>query len=207
VWRRSSFAIDLENGHVDLPPPKNLQGTDIPMHFCFVGDEAFPLKTYLLRPYNRKDLQDAERVFNYRLSRARRVIENTFGILVSRWQILSKLICCNPDNAIKIVKALICLHNYIMTAEKRHVTLHARLYCPPDLIDQEDSNHEKIPGTWRQQKELDRLRNLTRLGTNNARRDATEQRDMLRDYFVSPLGEEEAPWQYRCAFKGLIINS
>lgn len=48
-----------------------------------MGDEAFPLKTYLLRPYNRKDLGDAERVFNYCLYRARRVIDNAFAISVA----------------------------------------------------------------------------------------------------------------------------
>lgn len=175
------------------------------MHYVFVGDEAFPLKMYLLRPYNRKDLQDAERIFNYRLSRTRRVIENTFGILVSRWQILSKTICCNPDNVTNIIKALVCLHNYIMTAEEQHVTLRTRLYCPLDLVDHETANHEEILGTWRQEKS-NKLNDVTRLSTNNARRDATEQRNMLRDYFVSPLGEEEAPWQYRCAFRGMIIN-
>lgn len=84
MWSRSRFAIDLEHGYVDRPPPTNLPLTNLPMHHVFVGDEAFPLKMYLMRPYNRKDLGDKESVFNYRLSRSRRVIENAFGILVSR---------------------------------------------------------------------------------------------------------------------------
>lgn len=107
MWSRSKFGIDLEHGHIDLPPPKNLPQTDILVHHVFVGDEAFPLKMYLLRPYNRKDLRDAERVYNYRLSRTRRVIENAFGILVSRWQILTRTICCSPDKAINIIKAIV----------------------------------------------------------------------------------------------------
>lgn len=66
-----------------------LPRTNISTHHVFVGDKAFPLKKYLLRPYNRKNLGDAERIFNYQLSRVRIVIENTkFGILVGRWQIL-----------------------------------------------------------------------------------------------------------------------
>ncbi|KAF2897780.1 hypothetical protein ILUMI_08395 [Ignelater luminosus] len=38
----------------------------------FVGDEAFPLQMHLLRPFGSKSLSDAERICNYRLSRARR---------------------------------------------------------------------------------------------------------------------------------------
>ena len=75
-------------------------------------DEVFPLKIYLFQPYNRKDLRDAECAFNYRLSIAKRIIE--FEILISRWQILIKIICCNPDNATHIIKALVCLHNFII---------------------------------------------------------------------------------------------
>ncbi|KAM0724675.1 Protein ALP1-like [Formica fusca] len=134
VWSRSRFAIDLEHGYVDLPPPKNLPLTNLPMHRVFV-DEAFPLKMYLMRPYNRKDLGDKERVFNYRLARSRRVIENAFGILVSRWQILMRTICCSPDRATNIIKALVCLHNYIMNAEEQRATQYERAYCPYDLID------------------------------------------------------------------------
>lgn len=138
--------LKMNDIEIDIPPPKNLRGTDIPMHYVFVGDEAFPLKMYLLRPYNRKDLQHAERIFNYRLSRARRVIENTFGILLSRWQILSKTIGCNPDNVINIIKALVCLHNYIMIAEQ-HIMLRTRLYCPLNLVDHETVDHEEILDT------------------------------------------------------------
>ena len=67
---------------INLPTPKQLPG-DVggdPMPYIFLGDEAFPLKPYLLRPYPGRQLDsDAKKVFNYRLSRARRVIENTFG--------------------------------------------------------------------------------------------------------------------------------
>ena len=201
MWTNSDFGTLLEKGEVDLPLPKLLPGTDIETGHAFIGDEAFPLKKYMIRPYSRRDLTDSARVFNYRLSRARRTIENAFGILVSRWQILTKRICCSEENASSLVKAMVCLHNFIMSENGQHNTL----YCPPDLIDQEDAAHNVIEGQWRGSGGHGELQDVTRLGANNAQMTAAAQRNILRDYFVSPAGEVE--WQYACAFRGLVVNA
>lgn len=118
VWNNSELANALEHREVQLPLPKMLPGSDIHFPHVFVADETFPLKPYLMRPYPRAALQDKQQIFNYRLSRARRVIENSFGILVSRWRILRKCICNNPQNAEIIVKALVCLHNFLIISEE-----------------------------------------------------------------------------------------
>lgn len=55
-----------------------------------MGDEAFKISCLMMRPYPANNFTIEQRVFNYRLSRARRVIENAFGILVSRWRIFKK---------------------------------------------------------------------------------------------------------------------
>lgn len=70
---------------MNFPPSTKLPGTNDEMPHFFVGDEAFPLRPDLMRPYSKKSIKsDTERIFNYRLSRARRIIENSYGILSSR---------------------------------------------------------------------------------------------------------------------------
>lgn len=67
---------------VDLPSWTKLPGDDNGenMPYVIVADEAFPLKNFMLRPYPGRQLTtDESKVYNYRLSRARRVIENAFG--------------------------------------------------------------------------------------------------------------------------------
>ena len=72
---------------LELSPlsPHPIPGTtQPPLPFVFVGDEAFPLKTNLHCPYPGKNLMDSLAVFNYRLSRAQHIIENSFGVLAAR---------------------------------------------------------------------------------------------------------------------------
>ena len=51
-------------------------------------------------------------IFNYRISRARRVIENTFGILTGRWGIFSRPRTASVKTTETIRKADVCLHNF-----------------------------------------------------------------------------------------------
>lgn len=53
-----------------------LTGGDRVAPYVFIGDEAFPLKKWLMRPIPGRSLDThAKKVYNYRLSRARRTIE------------------------------------------------------------------------------------------------------------------------------------
>ncbi|XP_028969149.1 uncharacterized protein LOC114828619 [Galendromus occidentalis] len=57
------------------------------------GDDAFLLRTNLLRPNSRcGPLNEAQCVSNYRLSKARPVVENAFGLLVSTSRISQEAI-------------------------------------------------------------------------------------------------------------------
>ena len=68
-----------------------------PLLSYLVGNEIFALKTWLMRPFPGK-LTEEERIFNYRLSRARRVIGNAFGISRCRWWIFGRAIKASVGN-------------------------------------------------------------------------------------------------------------
>jgi hypothetical protein len=72
-----------------------------------IGDDGFPLRTNLMKPYSKTGLSHSERIFNYRLSRARRVVENAFGILLWRFRVFSRPIELKPDTVDKVIWALV----------------------------------------------------------------------------------------------------
>lgn len=81
----------MEDNTLNIPDPRPLRGTSTKFPFVFVGDEGFPLKEYLIKPYARSSLGVKEQVANYRISRARRQVENVFGICASRFRIFEDL--------------------------------------------------------------------------------------------------------------------
>jgi hypothetical protein len=88
VYQNSTMCRALENNTLRIPPPQPLPlEHDEALPFVFVADEAFPLKTYIMKPYAHRGMNDTEKVFNYRLSRARRIVENAFGIMAARFRV------------------------------------------------------------------------------------------------------------------------
>lgn len=118
VFSHSSFGKMLREKSLDLPHDRPLPGTSQPsLPFIFVGDEAFALSEHLLRPYANRSLTIEKRVFNYRLTRARRVVECSFGILANKWRFLHTPINLTMDNAIIVVKAACALHNFVWSRD------------------------------------------------------------------------------------------
>ena len=80
-----------------------------------VADEAFPLRETTLKPYPHRSLDVDKRIFNYRLSRASRVVKNSFGILANRFCIFLTQITIPPATVEKIVLAACSLHKLLGT--------------------------------------------------------------------------------------------
>lgn len=118
VFAHSELGKRFIAGNMGIPNPEKVVegGPDLP--FVMVGDEAFALSSYLMKPYaRRKNLNLKERVFNYRLSRARRIIECTFVITSAVWRIFRAPLRTKLPTTLKIIKAVICLHNFIMKVD------------------------------------------------------------------------------------------
>jgi hypothetical protein len=134
------------------------------------------------------------RIFNYRLSRARRVIENAFGILVSRWRIFRRPIIGKNTTVNNIIKASTCLHNWVQTHDCKQK--------PSNYVDHEDRNTgEIIPGAWRQDTQ-NNLPDAGSLGSNRYADSASQYRDLLKDYFMN---EGFVPWQWKSCHIDLNI--
>ena len=115
LFANSKLGKTLEENKLNVPKDKPLPNTQNIMPHVIVADEAFPLKRYLLRPYPGSQIQNdrAKRIFNYRLSRARRVSENVFGILSQKFQLYNRRLRIKPENADKIIMTTCILHNFI----------------------------------------------------------------------------------------------
>ena len=92
IFMESSLGQAFLNGKLPIPRPKFLQTSEVELNHFIVADQAFPLSAYIMRPYPGRDLDVKKRIFNYRLSRARRTIENAFGILVQGLTISNNLL-------------------------------------------------------------------------------------------------------------------
>ena len=56
---------------------------EIRVPHVLLGDEAFPLRCDMMQPFAKNTLTNERCIFNYRLSRARKVVEIAFGILAN----------------------------------------------------------------------------------------------------------------------------
>ncbi|KAK3921453.1 LOW QUALITY PROTEIN: Protein ALP1-like [Frankliniella fusca] len=196
VWANTDLAYDQENNAMNLPDAEPLSGLNMPFPYVFVGDEAFPLTRYMMRPYPRRDLTDEKRIYNYRLSRARRTIENAFGILCARWQILQKPVSMPSANLESTFQALVCLHNFLMMAEEMKNPVD-RMYAPPDFVDSEQDNGT---GRWRNTA-APYITALGRIGGNRSNHLAMGLREYLQHYFDSPAGYEQCPFKLKLRYE------
>lgn len=168
IFANSNLFKALERGTLSVPTAAPLPGTDTPTNYVIVADEAFPLKPYMMRPYPGRNLDVSKRIFNYRLSRARRIVENAFGLLAQKFRIYFRTIQAKPENVDHMILSTLILHNFI----KKH--------------DNDTYLHEiRIKEVANESGDI--LRHLPLQG-GNATNEAFMTRELFKNYFNSEAG-------------------
>lgn len=168
IFKKSTIYKKLENNTLNIPSAQPLPGTSGPnMAYTFIGDEAFSLSPDVMRPFSGKVLTEKKRIFNYRLSRARRNVESAFGLLSSKWKIFQKSINVNLDLAVLLIKTCCSLHNFVRERDG---------FSIQDVMSVEG---------------FIEVRQDTPRATRTSQ--SIQARNRLADYFVSDVGS--VPWQ------------
>lgn len=179
VYQRSKLFQKIVKNELHTPSPEPLPGRTKPVPYVIVADDAFEFSPILMKPYQEKhNISTKERVFNYRLSRARRIAENTFGILASVFRVLRKPMLLQPEKVTLITMTCVLLHNFLRRSRTSH-----SIYTPPGTFDREE-NGEFVPGVWRQDRTSTSLLPITRL-PSKPKTNAEAIRIEFSDYFVT----------------------
>lgn len=117
VFRNSAMGKRIMDGRFHIPSPRPLEENGDVFPYVIVADDAFSLSTSIMKPYPKRGLDVKRKVFNYRLTRARRFVECTFGILTNKWRVFRGAIQMNPNNIDTIVKSACALHNFVCQKE------------------------------------------------------------------------------------------
>lgn len=169
IFKNSSLWTGLNQKTLGIPEPVQFPGATSPLPYVIVGDEAFGLTNFLLTPYSGHNLTPKKRIFNYRLTLARRYVECTFGLLSNKWRIFHRALNTSVDFSDDIIKACCVLHNFVRDRDG------FRLEDTLNLVGFEDIDIE-----------MDNV---------GSRANVQEIRNEFATYFTSNVGS--VPWQNR----------
>lgn len=135
-----------------------------------------------MKPFAHRQMTKSQAVYNYRLSRARRIVENAFGIMSSRFRVLLSSINACPAKASTIVMACCYLHNYL---RKRNV----QAYLDTGFGVDDVSSTQVNEGNFRSDKQPIPL-------APTCSRNATSSAKTVRDAFCNYFNNEgSVSWQ------------
>jgi len=105
------------------------------------------LRPTMMKPFTLRGLTTEERIFNCRLSRARKVVENAFGILANRFQVMSSTMQHQVSTVKLIVKTCLILHNLMRI---KYPSLQNQ-----QLEKAQDESDDLVPGAWREGRNME----------------------------------------------------
>jgi len=97
IFKNTELHKKLETKTLCLPQPVPLNGREKSVPYFFIADDAFPLSEKLMKVYPGQHPNGSkERIFNYRICRALRVVENVYGLASSVFRVLRTPILLEP---------------------------------------------------------------------------------------------------------------
>uniref|UniRef100_A0A8C3HLG3 Nuclease HARBI1 n=1 Tax=Chrysemys picta bellii TaxID=8478 RepID=A0A8C3HLG3_CHRPI len=108
IFRNSDLFQKLQEG--TFFPDQKITVGDVEMPIVILGDPAYPLMPWLMKPYA-GSLDSSQDLFNYRLSKCRMVVECAFGHLKARWRSLLTRMDLSETNIPIVITACCALHN------------------------------------------------------------------------------------------------
>ena len=115
IFNDCQLKQSLVDGTVGFPDADLLPGDDRDMPYFIVAVDAFALRPWLMKPFSCRNLNNQQHIFNYRLSRARRVVESVFRILANCFRCLLTTMAKEPQTVTSVVFVCVTLHNIIRT--------------------------------------------------------------------------------------------
>ncbi|XP_077509345.1 uncharacterized protein LOC144120619 [Amblyomma americanum] len=109
VYSQSDLAETVERPLFKTPVTV-INGTAVPP--IILCDQAFALTGHLMKPFpHNGPLQEEKRLFNYHLSKTRRIVENAFGRMKARFRYTMKRMECEIRHVPVIIRACCTLNN------------------------------------------------------------------------------------------------
>jgi len=102
LFESSSLKAKMDEKSIGFPEPDVLWNNGLKCHYHVIGDDAFPLRNDIMKPFPFRQLVHEQHIFNYRLSRARRTVDNAFGIMANRFRVLLTKIMLEPKRLEKL---------------------------------------------------------------------------------------------------------
>ena len=114
IFNKGDFREKIVDGTLGILAPEALGQGRPDLHYFFLHDDAFALKPGIVKPYSKRQLTREESIANYRISKGRRVVENSFEIIVSRFRVLLGTTEQRP----KVVRDMYCVAQYAQDAPR-----------------------------------------------------------------------------------------
>ncbi|KAE8738534.1 hypothetical protein FOCC_FOCC015988 [Frankliniella occidentalis] len=205
VFAKSDFGKLFVDHKLQFPHFAYRESIDDILPYVIVGDGAFPLHQHLMKPFDKPvdsvgNFKGEEILYNYRLLRARRVIENAFGILSARFRILRHTTIASETLAQNVVLSTVALHNLHLQREDS-IPPKQRVYSPPGYADKFKSNGFFKKGRWRNDSEMSDDFYSKLADQEIQRSNPTDDDDLspilIREKFLRLFIHEPVSWQWQ----------